>query len=135
MKQIQLGNLDKLLCRDELIHAQLQRQAFKGFREAPIQFNPTYKFDVKLPKSPKKLGHTLTVTNGNELLGYDTSKKMRIPSWTDRILYKSKKPFFGLLKFFDMQDQITAEIYKSAPDISTSDHKPVYGIFSVPFNF
>lgn len=43
---------------------------FKGFSEGPVHFQPTYKFDK----------------NSNT---YDSSKKQRIPSWTDRIVYRS----------------------------------------------
>lgn len=44
-------------------------QAFVGLQEGPIKFLPTYKYD-----------------NGTNT--YDTSEKMRIPAWTDRILFK-----------------------------------------------
>lgn len=45
------------------------RGVFKGYQEAPLLFRPTYKYD-----------------NGTD--DYDTSEKMRIPAYTDRILYK-----------------------------------------------
>ena len=43
----------------------------RKFKEGQIQFYPTYKFD--------RGTHT-----------YDTSRKYRTPSWTDRILHMSK---------------------------------------------
>lgn len=65
-------------CRDWralLMHDQLYRQlqgepgaAFDAFREAEIDFKPTYKFDIG--------------TNA-----YDTSEKRRAPAWTDRVLW------------------------------------------------
>lgn len=45
------------------------RGIFQGYQEAPLLFRPTYKYD-----------------NGTD--DYDTSEKMRIPAYTDRILYK-----------------------------------------------
>ena len=42
---------------------------FRGFKEHPINFRPTYKYDPGTDK-------------------FDTSSKQRIPSYTDRILYK-----------------------------------------------
>jgi len=41
----------------------------KRLEEGVINFKPTFKYD-------------------NDSDVYDTSKKMRVPSWTDRILYK-----------------------------------------------
>ena len=52
--------------------------------------------------------------NSNE---YDYS---RIPGWTDRILYKSKKYY----------DIMLCE-YSSINNINLSDHKPVYAIFKI----
>ena len=45
------------------------KQVFVGFREGPIHFAPTYKYDAGTHD-------------------YDTSEKQRVPSWTDRILYR-----------------------------------------------
>ena len=47
---------------------------------------------------------------------YDSSQRRRVPSWTDRILYK-KDPNTEVLS------------YCSAPDVKLSDHRPVYATF------
>jgi len=71
-----------------------------NLKEGIINFMPTYKF----------------VINSNQ---YDTE---RIPGWTDRILYNSKKSY----------DIMLCE-YSSIKDISISDHRPVYAIFKINF--
>lgn len=63
-------------------------QVFKDFIEAPINFAPTYKYDIFSDD-------------------YDTSEKNRIPSWTDRVLYRKKKFYGGtggklLFQFFPL---------------------------------
>lgn len=60
---------DVLLDNDQLTMLMQYDRAFKGFKEGPVTFRPTYKFD-RLSDS------------------YDTSSKRRIPAWTDRILFK-----------------------------------------------
>ena len=72
----------------------------QNLKEGVINFMPTYKF--------KK--------NSNE---YDYN---RIPGWTDRILYKSKRYY----------DIMLCE-YSSIKNITLSDHKPVYAVFKLNF--
>ncbi|GAA50762.1 phosphatidylinositol-bisphosphatase [Clonorchis sinensis] len=62
---------DHILGYDELIKQCVSNRAFGSFREGPIAFAPTYKFD----------------TNTNT---YDSSEKNRIPSYCDRILWSGK---------------------------------------------
>lgn len=57
-----------LLGNDQLRIAQASGEAFVGYTEAPLNFRPTYKFEIGADD-------------------YDTSSKRRIPSWTDRILF------------------------------------------------
>ncbi|KAK7751235.1 hypothetical protein SLS62_006780 [Diatrype stigma] len=68
------ATLDSLLPHDQLKRVMNQRKAFhEGWREGPITFLPTYKYDV-----------------GTVGL-FDSSEKMRAPSWCDRILYRTRK--------------------------------------------
>ncbi|KAI0471901.1 Endonuclease/exonuclease/phosphatase [Xylariaceae sp. FL0804] len=65
------NNLGKLLDRDQLLVARRRNPAFKlrAFDEMPIQFAPTYKYDV-----------------GTD--NYDSSEKQRSPAWCDRLLHR-----------------------------------------------
>ncbi|KAL9027185.1 MAG: hypothetical protein Q9196_004263 [Gyalolechia fulgens] len=71
IKAIQSGNLAKLLERDQLLVSRRKNPTFglKAFTELPIQFDPTYKYDI-----------------GSNI--YDSSEKHRTPAWCDRILYR-----------------------------------------------
>jgi len=86
---------DALLCNDQLTMLMRFNRIFSGFAEGPLNFFPTYKFD-------------------HDSDHYDSSQKRRVPSWTDRILFKSD----------DANTQVLS--YCSVPDIRTSDHRPVY---------
>lgn len=68
------ATLDSLLPHDQLRRLMREGKVFhEGWREGPITFLPSYKYDVG--------------TVG--LL--DTSEKKRAPSWCDRILYRTRK--------------------------------------------
>ncbi|KAI1375086.1 DNase I-like protein [Hypoxylon crocopeplum] len=67
------ATLDSLLPHDQLKRMIKQRKAFhEGWREGPIKFLPTYKYDVG----------TIGL--------YDSSEKQRAPSWCDRILFRTR---------------------------------------------
>ncbi|OAA51915.1 phosphatase family protein [Metarhizium rileyi] len=68
------ATLDSLLPHDQLRRVIAQRKVFHdGWREGPITFLPSYKYDV-----------------GTVGL-FDSSEKQRAPSWCDRILYRTRK--------------------------------------------
>ncbi len=68
------ATLDSLLPHDQLRQVMKHKKAFhEGWREGPITFLPTYKYDV-----------------GTVGL-FDSSEKKRAPSWCDRILYRTRK--------------------------------------------
>lgn len=66
--------LASLLAHDQLHQQMRKRQAFHdGWREGPIDFLPTYKYDV------------------GSVGMFDSSEKKRGPSWCDRILYRTRR--------------------------------------------
>ncbi|KAJ2039687.1 Inositol-1,4,5-trisphosphate 5-phosphatase 1 [Coemansia sp. S2] len=83
--------LKSLMMYDQLSMQMASGKVFRGYQEAEIHFPPTYKFD-----------------DGTST--YDTSEKMRVPSWTDRIMYSGNN--VRVLEYY--RDEITF-----------SDHKPV----------
>ena len=96
---IQREDFDFLLKHDQLSVERNSGHMFKHFEEGQIRFRPTYKFDKTTdPKRP-----------------YDSSKKRRTPSYTDRILYKQR----------DESCQVELIEYRSHEHILCSDHLPV----------
>ena len=84
-----------------------QNRKWSELSEMPINFPPTYKY---VPETQMVL---------------DTSKKRRVPSWTDRILFK---PSFMLTPL-----AYDAIFHDEA--LFISDHKPVFAQFEVDWNF
>jgi phosphatidylinositol-bisphosphatase len=96
-----LYNYDEVVQHDELRKTIDEGLAFHNFQEGRIKFRPTYKYDIG--------------TNN-----FDTSKKLRIPSYTDRVLFRCRK-----------KNSVVCLSYDAAIDLQESDHKPVYGLFEV----
>jgi hypothetical protein len=71
IREVNAGNLSKLLDRDQLLLSRKKNPGFRlrAFQEKEITFPPTYKYDV-----------------GSDQ--YDTSEKKRSPAWCDRLLYR-----------------------------------------------
>ena len=84
---------------DQLTKARASGAAFALFQEGPVLFPPTFKFD-----------------KGTD--NYDSSKKRRVPAWTDRILYTPSE---------------AAELvdYRSVAQARRSDHRPVVATFKI----
>mmetsp|Transcript_5070 Transcript_5070/g.12091 ORF Transcript_5070/g.12091 Transcript_5070/m.12091 type:complete len:1346 (+) Transcript_5070:226-4263(+) len=96
---------------DELHHGVNRNDLLVHFKTLPCDFNPTFKV--------------------NRVDGYDY-KDQRVPSYTDRILFKSSP---------NLSDNLVQYAYEPCVDFVTSDHKPVRGAFSIvpndvvtPFN-
>jgi hypothetical protein len=80
----------------------------QGFEEGPIAFPPTYKFDVDADT-------------------YDSSSKLRIPAWTDRILWKAGMGEGSIAS-------MTLLFYDHIPEVKVSDHRAVVAGFEVNLN-
>ncbi|KAK7208463.1 Endonuclease/exonuclease/phosphatase [Myxozyma melibiosi] len=96
--------VESWLPHDELTDSLTNKTAFWGFKEAPITFDPTYKY-----------------TGSGESRAYTTK---RVPSWCDRVLY---------LDVFE-KNKVSIKKYASLPSLTTSDHSPVYALATVPID-
>lgn len=90
-----------LLNNDQLNQYKMDYEWIMCFKEMPIKFLPTYKYDKK----------------SNE---YDTSKKQRVPSWTDRILWhKNDRDTSG------KDSRFIQPLFYERRESIFSDHRPV----------
>lgn len=96
------GKLDELYAENDQLRREIaEGRVFAGFTDLVPKFMPTFKVD-------RKAG-----------LGY---KAQRLPAWCDRVLHRSL-PSFG--------ERLRATEFVAAPEIATSDHKPVRATFEV----
>ncbi|XP_027433299.1 phosphatidylinositol 4,5-bisphosphate 5-phosphatase A isoform X2 [Zalophus californianus] len=115
---IDSDQLHQLWEKDQLNMAKNTWPILKGFQEGPLNFAPTFKFDVGTNK-------------------YDTSAKKRKPAWTDRILWKVKAPGVGPSPSGRESHrlQVTQHSYGSHMEYTVSDHKPVAAQFVLQFAY
>ena len=95
--------LSTLITGDQLSKELRENTVFSGFVEGQIGFPPTYRFNC-----------------GTD--SYDTSKKQRIPAWTDRVIYKRK------------DESLIQKSYGCISSCTRSDHKPVFSQFTLKYN-
>ncbi|KAI9505472.1 Inositol-1,4,5-trisphosphate 5-phosphatase 1 [Coemansia spiralis] len=88
--------IQSLMMYDQLSTQMAAGKVFRGYMEPEVLFPPTYKFDPGTSN-------------------YDTSEKMRVPSWTDRIMYRGKN--VKVLAYY-------------RDEICFSDHKPVLAMMN-----
>ncbi|KAI8905745.1 Endonuclease/exonuclease/phosphatase [Powellomyces hirtus] len=152
------------IMNDELRKAYVAGTIFRHFSEAPIAFRPTFKFNVAKTQEPHpnptpNLPHPPPPAHpaaSSHLPGYDTSPKQRMPSYTDRILFKTRHPVNigtttprGGESDSDsdphhhpappripglgaaLNTSIHVDAYADVPGITHSDHKPVWGRYTV----
>ncbi|OHT05680.1 Endonuclease/Exonuclease/phosphatase family protein [Tritrichomonas foetus] len=108
----QQNEIEPLLESDQLLRFLHDEPRYKDFHEEKITFLPTYKFDDKCNI-------------------YDTSKKHRIPSWTDRIIFRVGKrnqvvgPSDTLIFETDVLRHINLPLQFSGPSYFSIDDPPL----------
>ena len=123
-------DLEELVAGDQCRREMAAGHTFRGFREAPLTFRPTFKFDKRSST-------------------YDTSEKQRIPAWCDRIFFRGSRVdadpgSYGL----DLTREWPGEgvpregrgrsvavngckEYGSCHGVIDSDHKPVFAVLDL----
>tara|TARA_B110000091_G_scaffold62498_1_gene68722 strand:- start:316 stop:1836 length:1521 start_codon:yes stop_codon:yes gene_type:complete len=104
-------SMHAVLYENDQLNIEMKRNAvFSNFQEGPLHFKPTYKFDP-----------------GTDV--YDTSKKQRCPSWTDRILWRC-----NATSSLSYQPMVRNTEYNAIDQLKMSDHRPVRACFHVGLN-
>ncbi|KAM9849589.1 inositol polyphosphate phosphatase-like 1b isoform 2-T2 [Aulostomus maculatus] len=108
LKHVSKREFEELMCADQLTRERHRRKAFLNFKEEKIAFPPTYRYergsrDCYLWQKYKTSG-----------------VRVNVPSWCDRILWKSYPDTHMICKAYGCTD-----------DIFTSDHSPVFATFQV----
>ncbi|XP_029020280.1 inositol polyphosphate phosphatase-like 1b isoform X2 [Betta splendens] len=108
LKHVSKREFEELMCADQLTRERHKRKAFLSFKEEKITFPPTYRYergsrDCYLWQKYKTSG-----------------VRVNVPSWCDRILWKSYP-----------EAHIVCTAYGCTDDIFTSDHSPVFATFQV----
>lgn len=96
------GRTAELLACDQLADAKAANAGWVGFHESPITFPPTF--------SMLRRRH-----------GFEYAAK-RVPSWCDRVLWKSLPAFAG---------DVRCTAYAAHASVASSDHKPVSAAFEL----
>lgn len=123
------------LDKDQLTRERDAGRTLHGLSEAPIAFQPTYKYSSKAQDQAHQLAELHASGNTGSHDGDASSMvprqpdwlwaKHRHPSWCDRILYLDPTPTVP-------DARIEIHKYASLPLQPTSDHQPVLLHFSVP---
>ncbi|KAK5864640.1 hypothetical protein PBY51_015869 [Eleginops maclovinus] len=108
LKHVSKREFEELMCADQLTRERHKRKSFLNFKEEKIAFPPTYRYergsrDCYLWQKYKTSG-----------------VRVNVPSWCDRILWKSYPEI-----------HIFCTAYGCTDDIFTSDHSPVFATFQV----
>ncbi|XP_032363014.1 inositol polyphosphate 5-phosphatase K isoform X3 [Etheostoma spectabile] len=128
-----------LWSKDQLTMMKKNEQMLQEFEEGPLDFQPTYKFDLNSDTYDSRLYRTWFGFNG----------KKRKPAWTDRILWRLRPR----APPSDEQDKnrvgpdakkvghpeedeeyplkIRQDLYTSNMEYGISDHKPVISVFTL----
>lgn len=113
LEWIKTKNWDALYKSDQLQKQMRQCSIFTGFKEGPLRFPPTYKLE----------------RFSNDYACDETGQVKRLPSYTDRILWR-----IGTLEDDPKgMPDLRLTTYSSAENVFSSDHRPVYALFTMKF--
>ncbi|XP_044162201.1 phosphatidylinositol 3,4,5-trisphosphate 5-phosphatase 2A-like isoform X2 [Bufo gargarizans] len=110
LQRIYSGQHQTLLPMDQLNQEREKKKTFLGFKEHPITFPPTCRYE----RGSRTYDLQKARTTGTRIFA---------PSWSDRILWTS---------YPDTEVKCTS--YGCTDDIVTSDHSPVFSTFEVGLN-
>ncbi|KFQ33487.1 Phosphatidylinositol 3,4,5-trisphosphate 5-phosphatase 1, partial [Mesitornis unicolor] len=108
IQKIRQQQYPELLAFDQLLIERKDQKVFLQFEEEEITFAPTYRFERG---TREKYAYTKQKATG---------MKYNLPSWCDRVLWKS----------YPMV-HVVCQSYGCTTDITTSDHSPVFATFEV----
>ena len=111
IRMINANALDELIKYDQLTNERRIGRVFELYNEGKVRFSPTYKYQLKSGLYEKQA----QIKQNGQTPENDAVGKTKLPSWTDRVLWKSEK--CELLQ------------YSCVNTITISDHKPVYALF------
>ncbi|XP_074496341.1 inositol polyphosphate 5-phosphatase K-like isoform X1 [Sebastes fasciatus] len=128
-----------LWSNDQLTMMKKKEQMLQEFEEGPLDFQPTYKFDLNSDTYDSRLYRTWFGFNG----------KKRKPAWTDRILWRLRpnapppderddnrvgldaKNVGHVEEDEEYPLKIRQDLYTSNMEYVISDHKPVVSVFTL----
>ena len=107
IQQVAKGETRELMQNDQLLllMSNPRNKLLTGFEEGVVNFKPTFKY----------------IPDSNEFdVGSKGRKKVRVPSWCDRVIIRTNdEPYEQLM-------------YNSLQSLNASDHKPVCSAYSFP---
>ncbi|XP_056612452.1 inositol polyphosphate 5-phosphatase Ka isoform X1 [Triplophysa dalaica] len=124
---------DLLWPKDQLTMMKKKETVLQKFEEGPLNFQPTYKFDLNSDNYDTRV----------QKAWFGLTGKKRKPAWCDRILWRvlSKSLQKGVVEDGEDKEEqkkeqeeefplrVAQESYTSKMDYNISDHKPVVGNF------
>lgn len=128
MQMICDGQYEELMKLDELNREIASGRVLNGFTALPPAFCPTFKRTRNLSITPKtrlvkrQTSNGSVNTNGSEAVVSEFYNAKRMPSYCDRVLYKSLPTF---------EKNLSTLFFESCENAISSDHKPVRAGFNV----
>jgi hypothetical protein len=113
-------NWAEMMKYDELNREIAAKRVLNGFEALTPNFPPTFKRIRDMVLTPNKT-RKYDLKNGDFKVN-DYYHHKRIPSYTDRILFKSSRTYQG---------DVVPLFFESVEGVASSDHKPVFAGFNV----